>query len=264
MVQGNTGYAQLKFDNVHDIMPPGIYHTPMPDRFYLEEPLSLGPCAITGPEAHHLAQVLRVKPGAVITLFNGNGHEYTATIESVRKQQIEVTVTEDRAVSRERSHSLTVACPLPKGDRAQFLVEKLTELGVAAYIPLQTARSVVHPGEGKMDKLQRYVIEASKQCGRNVLMSIEPLQAWTDLVSDTSFSHCYLADATGSGLSDGILPDKLLVALGPEGGWTSDELALARNHHWQCITLGPSILRIETAALAAATLCLQSRRDDGQ
>ena len=65
-----------------------------------------------------------------------------------------------------------MAAPLPKGDRAQFLIEKLTELGVAAFTPLQTARSVVHPRETKLDKLQRYVIEASKQCGRNMLMGV--------------------------------------------------------------------------------------------
>ena len=74
----------------------------------------------------------------------------------------------------ELSDRLEVAAPLPKGDRAQFLVEKLTELGVTSFVPLKTARSVVEPREAKREKLQRYVIEASKQCGRNVLMRIEP------------------------------------------------------------------------------------------
>lgn len=230
----------------------------MPDRFYIEEPLAPGPCAITGPEAHHLAQVLRIKPGQHITLFNGNGHEYTATIESVRKQQIDVHIDVDRPVSRERECHLTVACPLPKGDRAQFLIEKLTELGVAAYLPLETQRSVVHPGEGKMEKLLRYVIEASKQCGRNVLMSIEPLQKWEKLVQEVNVEHRFLADASGHSLAMPLQHSRqAFLALGPEGGWTPEELALAQEHRWNCISLGPSILRIETAALAAATLLLQ-------
>ena len=80
---------------------------------------------------------------------------------------------------RELAFRLQVAAPLPRGDRAQFLLEKLTELGVTSFVPLQTARSVVHPRETKLDKLQRHVIEASKQCGRNMLLQVRPMVEWS-------------------------------------------------------------------------------------
>ena len=154
----------------------------MADRFYVNCPLAPGRVEVTGPEAHHLAVVCRVRRGAVVCLFNGDGREYPAEVREVARRMVVVEVRAVEAPQRESPYRLEVAAPLPKGDRGQFLIEKLTELGVAAFTPLQTARSVVHPREAKLDKLQRYVIEASKQCGRNVLMTIEPLTAWVDFV----------------------------------------------------------------------------------
>lgn len=233
----------------------------MSERFYLPDSLGLGPFSITGPEAHHMAQVLRLKPGSEVTLFNGNGHEYLAHLDVVHKNHVDVTIVSDQAISRERALALTIACPLPKGDRAAFLIEKLTELGVSQYIPLKTQRSVVHPGEGKMDKLHRYVIEASKQCGRNVLMTIEPMMEWSELAVDNTIpADKIIADGSGK-LPLAACPaeqtGRRIVALGPEGGWTSDDLELALQHHWQVASLGPAILRIETAAIAAAVVSLQ-------
>src|SRR4029079_268014 len=150
----------------------------MPDRFFHDGLIELGPLSLEGPEAHHLSHVLRVKSGAEVLLFNGDGAEYAARVDGVGKSRVELSVYERCDVAREARRGVTLACPLPKGDRAQFLIEKLTELGVMRYIPLRTQRSVVHAGEGKTDKLRRYVIEASKQCGRNVLMQIEPTVLW--------------------------------------------------------------------------------------
>lgn len=232
----------------------------MPDRFYIPDALAPGPMSITGPEAHHIAHVLRLKPGEEITLFNGDGCEYPARLDLVRKSHLEVSVLQVRSISREAPRAITIACPLPKGDRAAFLIEKLTELGVSRFIPLRTQRSVVHPGEGKIEKLQRQVIEACKQCGRNVLMSIEPLTDWSQLLLQPFTGQRWLADATGSSIAD--LPrhpgQPLLIAFGPEGGWTPDELSQARLQHWHILSLARSILRIETAALAAATLALNA------
>lgn len=227
----------------------------MSERFYVADSLECGPYSIVGGEAHHLAQVLRIQVGDNITLFNGNGHEYRAEVENVHKNQVAVNIVDDSVVNRERTRHITIACPLPKGDRAGFLIEKLTELGVASYQPLKTQRSVVHPGDGKMDKLHRAVIEASKQCGRNVLMNIEPLRPWNEVVSDTSLpGRRYLADTTTTPLTLPSSKEPCVIALGPEGGWSSEELELAHQHHWQSVSLGPAILRIETAALAAAVL----------
>src|SRR5262245_35144289 len=136
----------------------------MSERFYINWPLQVGPALLEGAQAHHLATVCRIRPGAVVCLFNGNGHEYPARVLSAGKRRVELEILSQESPAREAAVSLEVAAPLPKGDRAQFLIEKLTELGVSAFTPLQTAHSVVHPREAKLEKLQRHVIEASKQC----------------------------------------------------------------------------------------------------
>ena len=154
----------------------------MADRFYVNCPLAPGRAEVMGPEAHHLAVVCRVRRGDAVCLFNGDGREYPAEVREIDKRAVVVEVQAVEAPQREAPYRLEVAAPLPKGDRAPFLIEKLTELGVAVFTPLQTARSVVHPREAKLDRLQRHVIEASKQCGRNVLMAIGPLTAWADFL----------------------------------------------------------------------------------
>src|SRR5205823_12187705 len=150
----------------------------MSERFYIDGVLNPGLLTLQGPEAHHLATVCRLRPGDAVCLFNGDGHEYPARITAVQRRTVELEVVERASPLRELGYAVEVAAPLPKGDRAQFLVEKLTELGVSAFVPLSSKRSVVQPREAKLEKLQRYVIEASKQCGRNVLMQVRPLPDW--------------------------------------------------------------------------------------
>src|SRR5438067_4271811 len=147
----------------------------MAHRFYISSPLEPGPVTVQGPEAHHLATVCRFRPGDPVCLFNGDGHEYPATVVSASRQRVTLEVLAIETPLREPPVRVQVAAPVPKGDRAQFLLEKLTELGVHTFIPLRTQRSIVQPREAKLERLQRYVIEASKQCGRNVLLRVEPL-----------------------------------------------------------------------------------------
>ena len=224
----------------------------MAERFHVNVELFPGQVVIDGPEAHHLGTVCRVRPGHAVVLFNGDGHEYPATVAEVGRRAVAVEVGERRTPARESASRLHVASALPKGDRAQFLVEKLTELGVAVLTPLVTERTVVQPREGKVDKLERYVIEASKQCGRNVLMRIDPPQRWPDFVRDPSLPILrYVAHPEGEGERVEEGGDRV-VAIGPEGGWTDAEVALALEAGWRRLSLGPRILRIETAAMAAA------------
>src|SRR5262249_32264571 len=122
--------------------------------------------------------VCRLRPGDLVCLFNGDGHEYPARIASANKRLVQLDVLTRESPERELPFCLRVASPLPKGDRAHFLVEKLTEIGVTEFVPMSTERSVVHPRETKLEKLQRHVIEASKQCGRNVLMRVASLENW--------------------------------------------------------------------------------------
>src|SRR5262249_53228101 len=147
------------------------------------------------------------------------------------------------------------AAPLPKGDRGDFLLEKLTELGVTDFVPLRTRRSVIHPREARLDKLERAVIEASKQCGRNVLMQVGPLTDWDDYCRRTELpQRKILAHPGGEAITTGAAGD-MAVAVGPEGGFTDEEVTLARAAGWRVVSLGPRILRVETAALALAVLC---------
>src|SRR5262249_47049962 len=132
--------------------------------------------------------------------------------------------------------------------------EKLTELGVTAFWPLSTQRSVVQPREARLEKLSRTVIEASKQCGRNVLMQVGPLTGWPDYCRRPDLpGRKLLAHLGGVGCA---LPsptaEDTALAVGPEGGFTDAEVALAADAGWQVVSLGPRTLRVETAALALA------------
>jgi 16S rRNA (uracil1498-N3)-methyltransferase len=227
----------------------------MAERFYVNEPLSPGTFTLSGPEAHHLLHVCRVKAGAKVVLFNGDGHEYPAAVIRTSRTEAELDVFVPRLVNRELSFSLIIACPLPKGDRCQFLLEKLTELGVTSFVPLETERTVVHPGEGKVEKLRRYVIEAAKQCGRNRLMEILPPEKWSSFVSRNDLPPLrWLADPSGKSFSLSSFQAGVAIAIGPEGGWSEKELTMGDEAGWTRIALGARILRMETAALAVAAV----------
>jgi 16S rRNA (uracil1498-N3)-methyltransferase len=231
----------------------------MSQRFYVSSPLTLGPATLEGSQAHHLAAVCRLGPGDQVFLFNGDGREYRAEVTAVAKRQVDLMVVEATAPLRELPFSLVVAAPLPKGDRGQFLVEKLTELGATTFIPLRTRRSVVHAGEGKLEKLTRTVIEASKQCGRNVLMTVEEVQDGEGFWSRPTLPQTrWVAHPTSAGPPVETRGDRV-IAIGPEGGWTDEEVAAARAAGWQLVGLGPRILRVETAAVALAAFAVLSQ-----
>jgi 16S rRNA (uracil1498-N3)-methyltransferase len=231
----------------------------------------VGPVNLDGPEGHHLATVCRVRRGDQVYLFNGDGKQYLAEVTETSRRNVTLEVSSVEQPNRELPFFVEVAAPLPKGDRAQFLVEKLTEIGVNNFAPLRTARSVVNPREAKLDKLQRSVIEASKQCGRNVLMHVEALSEWTTYCcranspkqkllahppdaddypipnAETGFRVSSLLPSGDQGVKAGIA-----LAVGPEGGFTEEEVEQARLAGWNLVGLGPRILRVETAALVLA------------
>jgi 16S rRNA (uracil1498-N3)-methyltransferase len=223
----------------------------MGDRFHTNSPLAPGVVVLRGPEAHHLGTVCRARPGDELRLFNGDGHEYPARVVEVGRRDVAVEVLAVETPARELPFTLRVAAPLPKGDRAQFLVEKLTELGVAELTLLSARRGVVAPREAKVERLARYVIEASKQCGRNVLMRVAGPVAWEAFIRDETAPMRLVAHPGG-----GPLPARggggVTVAVGPEGGLTEEEVALAAGAGWRTVGLGPTVLRVETAAVALA------------
>jgi 16S rRNA (uracil1498-N3)-methyltransferase len=212
-------------------------------------------------EAHHLLHVLRCRPGDIVRLFDGCGSEVDACIRATTRRDVILTVTRRESVPRPQHPILTVAVSPPKGDRLKWLVEKLTELGVDRLALLQTERTVVVPGETKVDKLKSNVIAACKQCRRSFLMELQPLQSLSDVVAtaSTEGQSLWIAhpgiDSPGLSQVQGTrLAPRHTLLVGPEGGFTDDEVALAKGAGAREIVWPDTVLRIETAALAFAVM----------
>jgi 16S rRNA (uracil1498-N3)-methyltransferase len=226
----------------------------MSERFFLED-LAVGTRRVlAGDEARHLAGVMRARVGDEAILFDGSGAEYVGRVALVRKGAVSLDIIERREISRELPIVLTLAVALPRGQRQKWLVEKATELGVTRLIPLITERGVAVASDQAAARLTRQVIEASKQCGRNRLMEIDQPQEAATLFSAPSIDAVrLLADPTGRPIGDVQRgSSEWMIAVGPEGGLTPAELDAARIAGWQFVSLGPRILRVETAAIAMA------------
>jgi len=252
----------------------------MPDRYFVDEPITPGRVVLAGPEAHHLIHVMRAAPGLRVILFDGHGGEFPATVQEIRRSEAILIADARENVDRELPFELTLAVALPKGDRQKWLVEKAVELGVTQIIPLKTQRGVAQPVEQTLARLRRSVIEASKQCGRNRLMQIAEPQNWPDLIqtsadiprrllahpkvvqtlsADTSYATAGLPGSAADTIPTDATCLRVLAAIGPEGGFTDDEVTTAVDAGWRTIDLGPRILRVETAALALAAIVTSSR-----
>jgi 16S rRNA (uracil1498-N3)-methyltransferase len=231
----------------------------MSERYFVERPISSGRVTLAGDEFRHLAAVMRAGPGDEVTLFDGSGAEFAARVVQIGKREAELEIACRRERSRELPFPLTLAVALPKGERQKWLVEKMTELGVTRLVPLVTERGVAQPTDAALARLRRGVIEASKQCGRNVLMEIvEPIEARVLFAAPASAAVRLIADPSGDvplkAMPAAMPSTGLIAAVGPEGGFADDELAAARRAGWQAVSLGPRMLRVETAAIALAAV----------
>jgi 16S rRNA (uracil1498-N3)-methyltransferase len=223
----------------------------MSERFFLEQPICNAVTAtLVNAEAHHLIKVMRAKIGDTLTLFDGSGAEYLGRVSSLSRSSVEVTIEQRSEVNREPQRELILAAALPKGDRQKVLLEKIVELGVKNFIPLQTSRGVAEAGTQVIERLQRQVIEASKQCGRNTLMQIAPALSLENLVSSRPGMLLHPHGETWNGCN--VNQEQLCVAIGPEGGFTEQEIAAGQKAGWPLLSLGNRILRVETAAIAIA------------
>jgi 16S rRNA (uracil1498-N3)-methyltransferase len=230
----------------------------MADRYFVDQPIDGVLARLVGNEAHHLAHVMRARPGDLITLFDGGGAEFSARVETVGRADIVLAVLARNAVDRELPVRVTLGVAMPKGDRHRWLIEKATELGVARLVPLVTERSGEHQSAASLTRLRRTVIEAAKQCGRNRLMEIDAPQPLANFLDDEPPSSLRVIAQPGEQgwgpvldeQSAGTDPSGVAMAVGPEGGFTTAERDAAVAAGWQPVGLGPRILRIETAALA--------------
>lgn len=236
-------------------------------RFYAS-PEDITPTLVTLSldETHHLVRVIRCKPGDEVFVFDGVGNEYRCSLaaENARGAQLEVIAPLHDIV--ESPLDLTLGQSLAKGEKFDFIVQKATELGVRRIIPLATRHADVklEPDQiaGRIERWRRISLEALKQCGRRRLVEITaPMalsQALESAESDSSGLFLVFSEKGGSPIA-GALPEPgaihpITLLIGPEGGWSDDELALIDERGGRAVTLGPRILRTETAALVAITL----------
>ncbi len=239
-------------------------------RFHCPVPLAIGAeLELPAAAARHV-QVLRLQPGDVITLFNGEGGEHRATILRMGRSDVAVRVDSFEALEREPARRVHLALGMPANERMDWLVEKAAELGVASIQPLHTAHSVLRlSGERatkKQSHWQQVAVAACEQCGGNRVPVVQPvadLAGWLRASENTAALRCVLSLAEGSQpLADVLrnLPTDapVLFLSGPEGGLSAQEDGQARAAGFVPVTLGPRVLRAETAALTALALSLGS------
>ena len=238
----------------------------MSRRFFSDVPIQSDQVTLDGSEAHHLVHVMRAKAGDELILFDGSGWEFQARVLTTSRKAVTLEVLSKHARDLELPIDLELAVALPRGDRSDWLVQKLVELGVSSLLPWKTSRSVAEPNAKSLTRLRRQVIEASKQCGRNRLMQIQDPHRMTDQLDlEPQTLHLIAHPASGTdaetttlaSLEDGFENyQKLVIGVGPEGGFSDDELKAAMVAGWKCIDLGDRILRTETAAIAIAAWCM--------
>lgn len=230
-----------------------------PPRLYLSEPIHAhGVCLVPPEQAHHLAHVLRLAPGDAVTVFDGRGNEYEATIARAGKSGITLNVGEPRAVDRESPLDVTLAQGISSGDRMDYTVQKAVELGITAIQPLATERSVVRLDRERAVKRvahwQAIAIASCEQCGRNRVPEVLPVQPFTAWLGTAAEGVLRLTLAPGAALTLAQLerPRSPIVLLaGPEGGFSPRERDDAERAGCTAVRLGPRVLRTETAAVAA-------------
>lgn len=230
-------------------------------RFHCSVPLTAGASLALPPGAARHVQVLRMQPGDALTLFDGAGGEYAATVERMGRSDVAVTVGAHLPVEREASRAVHLAVGMPANERMDWLVEKATELGVASIQPLATAHGVLRLSGERAEKKRAHweaiAVAACEQCGRNrvpVIHPVQPFAAWVEAQAEPGALRLILSLAEGTrGIASVQAADNAgaLVLSGPEGGLSATEEQQAIARGFAPVTLGARVLRAETAALAA-------------
>ena len=233
-------------------------------RLFVQQPLADGATVgISGSSAHYLMAVMRLKEGAPVKLFDDISGEYLATITNLGKRDLVLTV-QARLRDREQSPDLWMCQALIKKDRFDWVAEKACELGVARFVPVLTARCVVD--KVKEDRLRAHMIEAAEQCERTALPEIAALARLDALVKNWPPERTlYFCDERGGEpLLDAIRTGPGAILIGPEGGFTDDENTAIRAHpNARPVSLGPRILRADTAAVTAISVWMAKNGDWG-
>jgi 16S rRNA (uracil1498-N3)-methyltransferase len=237
-------------------------------RLFVDTPLQAGfGVTLSEAAANHAVRVLRLREGDAVTLFNGDGHDYSGQI-SLGKREARVQVMRVDAVANESPLAITLVQAIARGEKMDLILQKATELGVAKIVPVTSDRTEVRLDEDRADKRilhwQRVLESACEQCGRAQIPQIESpltLERAARLFADGDETRLVLHPDGGESLSRITCSDAVAIAIGPEGGFSDRDLAVLDQAGFRRLTLGPRILRTETAGLAAIT-ALQARFGD--
>lgn len=226
---------------------------------------------IGGEEAHHALRVKRLNVGDHLELLDGRGVRALGVIRETRKlgkQGWEIGVAIERVEREARARpALHVLTGVPKGERFEMLVDQLSQVGAASWAMLRSQHATVDPSEHRIDRLARIAGEASKQCGRAWLLTIEPERTFDDVLRERAASSapgaspkaCVVAHVSG-GEYRATGAEEITLLIGPQGDWSERELQSARDAGVQIATFGRHVMRVETAAAAAASCILYAER----
>jgi 16S rRNA (uracil1498-N3)-methyltransferase len=213
---------------------------------------------LTGSEAAHLTRVLRLEPGREILVFDGRGRQWRARVASAARDQVRVHLHDPEPAAPEACVRITLGVALLKGDQMDAIVRDATTLGIASIVPFVSAHAVVPASarrEAAVERWTRIAIASAKQCGRAVVPDIQPVARFNHVVAREAFDmRVICAEPAWSGtmaVTSVPRPTNVLVCVGPEGGWSEDEIGLARSLGAHLVTLGPWRLRSETAPVVA-------------
>lgn len=243
---------------------------PARHRFFVEDALRVGASCRLDALAHQLAVVLRLTPGAAITLINGDGNEYLATLTALTPRAATGDIHAVRAVATDPHLHLTLYQCTLKQDKFDWVLQKGAELGVSRFVPVVSERSIVRPAAalaGKDARWRTILRETIEQCGRTrppelaaavaldavgLAPGVHGFVAWEDAMEAPSLGSVIAALCAHSST-----PPALALLVGPEGGLTRDEVQMLVTRGWQVVTLGRRILRAETAAIVGATIIME-------
>lgn len=248
-------------------------------RFYVSAERILNERAfITGDELKHLSKVLRLKKGNSLVIFDGNGNEYEGEITHLGEGEAEISILSQQSFPRESPLETWLIQGIPKGDKMELIIQKATELGVRGIIPLDSERSIIKLNEKKKrerhDRWQRIALEAAKQCRRAFVPRVTPICTIGELAKILPIPNVLLVpwEQGGRKLKE-VLTElekensqdskAIYIMIGPEGGLEETEVERAKTYGGTPVSLGPRILRTETAGLAVLSVLMYQWGDLG-
>jgi 16S rRNA (uracil1498-N3)-methyltransferase len=237
------------------------YTQPVTARFYVPE-ARMGERTIELPadEAAHLTRVLRLTSGDHIRIFNGRGDEWDARVDEAHKHRVTATLGAAVAAAAEARVHIVLAPAVLKGDKMDAVVRDAVMLGAAAIQPIVTTRTEVAAGaiarSGRLARWQRIAVASAKQCGRAVVPDVRAVQRFEDVIREPLATVMLVEPGTAAAarsLRELPASERVLVLVGPEGGWTAEEVQQARERGTMLLTLGPHTLRADAVPIVALT-----------